>query len=231
MIDNKTVLAVITARGGSKGIPRKNIRDLGGKPLIAWTITEAKRSAYIDRVIVSSEDAEIMDIARFWGGDVPFARPPELAQDETPGIDPVLHALKMVPGFDYVVLLQPTSPLRRTRDIDGSIERCIKLNAPACVTVTESKKSPHWMYNINSEWKMRPLLTGNDTMTCRQELPTTFLLNGAVYVAQVKWLMENKNFFGTETVAYPMPTERSVDIDAEIDFLFAELLIREGYYE
>ena len=134
MIDGRSVLAIIPARGGSKGVPRKNIRPLGGKPLIAWTIEAAHRSAWIDRLILSSEDQEIIDTACAWGCDVPFVRPAELARDCTPGIDPVLHALKQLPSFDLVVLLQPTSPLRSAADIDRCIERCQRGGAPAAVT-------------------------------------------------------------------------------------------------
>nr|HPK54819.1 acylneuraminate cytidylyltransferase family protein [Smithellaceae bacterium] len=117
MIQGKTVLAIIPARGGSKGIPRKNITNLAGKPLIAWTIEEAKKSKYIDRLILSSEDNEIIQVAKEWGCEVPFIRPRELAEDDTLGIEPVLHALNTIKKkYDYVVLLQPTSPLRSVDD-------------------------------------------------------------------------------------------------------------------
>jgi CMP-N,N'-diacetyllegionaminic acid synthase len=125
MIGERKVLGLIPARGGSKGVARKNIREVRGKPLIAWTIEEARRSIYLDRLVLSSEDTEIMEIARSFGCEVPFRRPEELAADDTPGIDPVLHALRELPGFDYVALLQPTSPLRTAEDIDGCIERCV----------------------------------------------------------------------------------------------------------
>src|SRR5690606_37646573 len=115
MISN--VLAVITARGGSKGVPRKNVRNLGGKPLIAWTIEEAQKSKYITKLILSSEDKDIIDVAKQYGCEVPFIRPLELAQDDTLGIDVVIHAMIQCPGYDYVILLQPTSPLRTVKDI------------------------------------------------------------------------------------------------------------------
>ena len=121
MIEGKKVLAVIPARGGSNGVPRKNIIDVGGKPLIAWTIEEARKSKYIDRLILSSDDREIIEIAKRWGCEVPFEQPAEMARDGTPGIAPVLHAIEMLPDYDYVVLLQPTSPLRQVEDVDGCI--------------------------------------------------------------------------------------------------------------
>ena len=126
MYEGKKFLAVIPARGGSKGVPRKNIKMLAGKPLIAWTIDEAKKSKFIDTCIVSTEDEEIKKVAENCGGCVPFLRPAELAQDSTPGIEVILHAMEKFPDYDYIVLLQPTSPLRLVEDIDGAIEFCIK---------------------------------------------------------------------------------------------------------
>lgn len=227
MIHRKKVLAIIPARGGSKGVPRKNIRTIAGKPLIAWTIEEAKKSKYIDRLILSSEDKEIMNIASQWGCEVPFVRPLQLAQDETPGIEPVLHALKMLPGYDYVVLLQPTSPLRTAEDIDRCIETCLAGDANACVSVTEPDKSPYWMYELNEKHQMRPLLNTGDILTQRQILPKVYALNGAVYVARCEWLMTNKTFVTNETVAYVMPKERSLDIDCEIDMKMLEVMLTE----
>ena len=119
MYQHKKILGVIPARGGSKGVPRKNIRPLAGKPLIAYAIQEGKKSRYIDTLIVSTEDEEIKKVSEKWGGYCPFLRPAELATDETPGIDPILHAIDMMPGYDAVVLLQTTSPFRSVNDIDG----------------------------------------------------------------------------------------------------------------
>ncbi len=123
MIDEKKILAVIPARGGSKGVPRKNIRDLAGKPLIAWTIEAAKKSKYIDRLILSSEDPEIIAVAKSYGCEVPFVRKIELAQDDTPGIEVVLDAVQRCLGYTHVLLLQPTSPFRTHKHIDDLIEK------------------------------------------------------------------------------------------------------------
>lgn len=224
MIDGKSVLAVIPARGGSKGVPRKNIRKVGGKPLIAWTIEEAKKSRYIDRLILSSEDEEIIKVAKEWGCDVPFVRPVELAQDNTPGIEPVFHAISQVPGYDYVVLLQPTSPLRLVSDIDCCVETCLKMAAPACVSVTTSDKSPFWMYTLREDKRLSPLLE-RKSYSCRQELPPVYVLNGAVYVARVDWLIGERNFVGDETVACPMPKERSLDIDNELEVKLFQVIV------
>lgn len=225
MIQGKRVLAVITARGGSKGVPRKNVRDLGGKPLIAWTIEAARSSQYLDRIILSSDDAEIIAAAKEWGCEVPFTRPAELARDETPGVEPVLHALTALQEqFDYVVLLQPTSPLRTAADIDGCLERCRELGAPACVSVTEPDKSPWWMYTLEENGRMRPLFPG-DAAARRQDLPKVYALNGAVYAAERLWLERTRTFVTPETAAYLMPRARSLDIDTELDMVVCGLLL------
>lgn len=189
MIDGKSVLAIIPARGGSKGVPRKNIRLVAGKPLIAWTIEEAKKSRYIDRLILSSDDREIIEVAEEWGCEAPFVRPAEISQDVTPGIEPVIHAIQSLAGFDYVVLLQPTSPLRTFMDIDGCLELCVQKGIPACVSVVEPEKSPYWMYKLDADGRMQPLLETGQNFERRQDLPKVYVLNGAVYVAESAWLL------------------------------------------
>lgn len=222
MIENKKVLAIIPARGGSKGVPRKNIRMLGGKPLIAWTIEAAKQSKYIDRLILSSEDEEIIKVAKEYDCEAPFVRPENLAEDDTPGIDPVLHAMKQMEGYDLVVVLQPTSPFRCAEDIDACIKKMIEIQSPACVSVTESSESPFWMYQVRENEKLNPIIQQQDLIVRRQDLPKTYLLNGAIYVAESKWLKFNKTFLTEETVAFIMTKERSYDIDTEEDFLWCE---------
>lgn len=224
MISTNSILGVVIARGGSKQVPHKNLRELGGKPLLAWTLEAADQSIYLDRTVVSSEDAEIRRVAKEWGGDVPFARPEELAADDTPSVVPVLHALTQLPGYDYVVLLQPTSPFRTSEDIDACIERCAAGGAPSCVSVTPTTEHPHWVYRITERGTLRPLLEVEDRAKPRQQLPQLFVLNGAVSVARTAWLERTTTFLGEETLAQPMPWERGLDIDTEIDFLVAEAL-------
>ncbi|KQL36746.1 cytidylyltransferase domain-containing protein [Psychrobacillus sp. FJAT-21963] len=218
-------LAVIPARGGSKGVPRKNVRDLNGKPLIAWTIEEAKKSQYISNIILSSEDSEIIKEAKKYGCEVPFIRPMKLAQDDTPGIDPVLHAINQCPGYDYVVLLQPTSPLRKAEDIDGAIQMLLDKGVDYCVSVTEPDKSPYWMYKVDNNGHMEQIIDQDNYAVRRQDLPNVFSLNGAVYVAQIESLKNTKSFLNEETVAFKMPRSRSMDIDTEEDFLWCEWLL------
>jgi CMP-N,N'-diacetyllegionaminic acid synthase len=217
MIEGRKVLGVIPARGGSKGVPGKNIRLVAGKPLIALSIEQARNSLYIDRTVVSSDDQQIISVARQWGGDVPFVRPAELATDEAPGMAPVLHALEQIPGYDYVVLLQPTSPLRLIADIDGCIQLCVSAGAPACVSVTPVTESPYWMFAVDAGSRLRSLLGLSSVGSRRQDLPQAYSINGAVYVARVDWLRKTGTFIAEETLGYVMPRERSIDLDTEQD--------------
>ena len=226
MIGQKKVLAIIPARGGSKGIPRKNIRDVAGKPLIAWTIAAAKKSKYIDRVILTSEDEEIINVAKSFGCEVPFVRPAELSQDDTSGMEPILHAMEKVTGYDIIVLLQVTSPLRLSEDIDGCIEECEARDGQACVTVSLVQENPYWMYQLDSNKTMHPLITQTEKIHRRQDMPSIYIINGAVYAAQAQWLQQHKTFVTKETAGYVMPLERSIDIDTEIDLQLASQFLQ-----
>jgi N-acylneuraminate cytidylyltransferase len=223
LINQKRVLAVIPARGGSKGVPRKNVRDLAGKPLICWTINAAKESKYIDRLILTSEDEEIIRVAKAAGCDVPFTRPEELASDTAAGVDVLCHAVEQVAeDYDYVVLLQPTSPLRQTSDIDGAVELCVDRDVASVVSVAEATKSPYWMYHMQGDGALSPFV--ENSAANRQELPRAYALNGAVYVLRIASLLESRKIMSEETIGYVMPEERSYDIDSETDFLICEFL-------
>jgi CMP-N-acetylneuraminic acid synthetase len=224
MFNSNKILAVIPARGGSKGVPRKNIRDLGGKPLIAWTIEAAKKSKYLDRIILSSEDEEIITVAQSYGCEVPFVRPLELAQDDTPGIDVVLHAINQCPGFTHVMLLQPTSPFRSHNDIDAIVEDFFANDFKCSVSVTNTDKHPYWMFKMNENKTLVPFFEG-DTPATRQSLPPAYVLNGALYLADIKYLSESKSFLTSQTTAFVMSNENSLDIDTEIDFEISNYLI------
>lgn len=214
----KSVLAIITARGGSKGLPRKNVLMAGGRPLIAWTISAARESSAIDRVVLSSDDDEIMEAAKMWGCEVPFRRPPELASDTATSMDVVLHALDQLPGYDFVVLLQPTSPLRTSADIDAAFKQILSSGAPSCVSVCEAEQSPYWMYRLKENGQLTKLIPESIGVTRRQDLPLVYTLNGAIYIAQIDWLRKTKSFIGDGCIAYQMPRERSIDIDNAEDF-------------
>lgn len=222
-----SILAVIPARGGSKGIPRKNIKPLASKPLIGWSIEAAKQSSCLDRIIVSTEDEEIASVARNLGADVPFMRPAELAVDDTPGIDPVLHAISHLPDCDWVLLLQPTSPLRSAEDIDGIWQFCQERGALSAVSVCEVEKHPYWMYQLNAAQRLAPFIKGRPDVTRRQDLAPAYALNGAMYLAKIEWLLKQASFVGPETLGYVMPLERSVDLDTPQDWRWVEFLIEQ----
>ncbi len=224
MIDGNDVLGVILARGGSKGLPRKNVRDLAGKPLIAWSIEAGHDSEYLDRLILSSDDEEIMGVAEEYGCEVPFQRPAELAQDDTPSMDALLHALEQVESHDYVVLLQPTSPLRTADDIDETVARCHQNGGTACVTVTETDKPPQWMYMLGEKNRLEPVMDQNEAVIRRQDASSTYALNGAVYVADAAWLREMESFLSAQTRAYVMTRERAADVDTKLDLKWCEFL-------
>lgn len=216
MIDGHSVLALITARGGSKGLPGKNITPVLGRPLIDFSIAAARAARGIDRVVLSTEDEAIARVARECGCEVPFVRPAPLATDQASSIDVVMHALDSLPQFDLLVLLQPTSPARSAQDIEEACGLLLRHRAPACVSVTLAEQSPYWMYQLTEGERLQALLPAS-TGTRRQDLPPVYLLNGAIYVARCDRLRRHRSFVGPDTVAYVMPAERSIDIDTADD--------------
>lgn len=224
MIDDKKVLAIITARGGSKGLPRKNILPLCGKPLIAWSIEAGAASTLVDRTVVSTDDDEIAETARSYGGDVPFMRPAELADDNASVEGALLHVLDHIgEPYEMVVLLQATSPLRTGADIDACIRACVEHDAESSVTVCPSPKSPYLSYSIAPGTDLlEPLLPLPEGVNRRQEMPPSYTLNGAVYVSRVDRLRRVGRMVDAHTVARVMPAERSADIDTALDLAFAQ---------
>lgn len=230
MIAGLSVLAVIPARGGSKGLPRKNIRPVAGRPLLAWTVDAARGSNHVDRVILSSDDEEIMAVARALGCEVPFRRPTELARDDTPGAAPVLHAIAQLPSFDIVVLLQPTSPLRNASDVDGCLERMVASNAPACISMRAVEDHPYWTFACDEQGRIKPFVVPPEgAPSRRQDLPRAFIANGAVYAARTDWLQRCQTFEAPETVGFEMPPERSIDVDTLDDLVMAERLLSQRH--
>jgi len=225
MFKSQTILAIIPARGGSKGVLRKNIKPAGGKPLIGWIVEAAKKSRYIDRLILSSDDSEIINVAKRYGCDVPFVRPSNLAWDGSSVSDVVLHAINEIEGYDYVMLLQPTSPLTVTKDIDGCIESCINSSAKSTVSVTEPDKSPYWMFNMEKDNRLVPVLGEKYFNRRRQDLPLVYIPTGAIYIAETKWFLKNRSFYASSTLGFFIPQERCLDIDSELDFKLFEAII------
>ncbi len=219
-------IALITARGGSKGIPRKNILPFAGKPLIHWTIEAAKKSKYIDLIFVSTDDQEIAEVSRKAGAFVPFLRPSYLANDFSPSIDTVIHTLNEFNNFDYIFLLQPTSPLRTNLDLDKSMELLIKSNSESLVSLSESQKHPALNFYINEDDKRIKQITNIPVPSQRQETQVSYTLNGAIYLSSTSSVMAKKTFLRESTIGYIMPIERSVDIDTQLDWEWGEFLVK-----
>jgi CMP-N,N'-diacetyllegionaminic acid synthase len=225
-------IGVITARGGSKGVLRKNVLPLAGKPVIAWTIEAALSSTLLDKVIVSTDDKEIAAIARDFGADVPFMRPRELAEDTTPHLDVVFHTLDWLAGQgqktpDYLFTLQPTSPLRSTEDIDGVIAMAYRKNADAVVAVTETHDHPYLVRKMTDEGILQEFIIPDIHYPRRQDLPAAYSINGAGFVNRCDALRVYKTFYPLRTFGYIMPPERSLQIDTPWDLRLVDLIMRE----
>jgi CMP-N,N'-diacetyllegionaminic acid synthase len=226
---NKTILGLIPARGGSKGLPKKNVLPLSGKPLIAWTIEQAKSSKYIDKIVVSTDDNEIAEIARKYGAHIPFLRPAAIATDSAKTMDAILHAIdwlgNMKESYDLLIVLQPTSPLRNSGDIDNAVELLFSKKAKTIVSVCEVEHHPYLSNVLPGDNCLKDFLRPEAINRNRQELPPYYRLNGAIYLSYCEHLLKEKNFFGVESYAYVMPKERSIDINDKIDFRLSELLL------
>lgn len=228
MYKNKRILSIIPARGGSKGIPHKNIMNLCGKPLIAYSIEEAVKSKYIDKVIVSTDDEEIKEVALAFGAEAPFLRPEEISNDSAKSIDVVLHTVNFLKStgenFDFVILLQPTSPLRSFEDIDSAIEEVILNERNSLVSVCEASENPVLMRTIENE-RLKEIFQYEGENLRRQELPSFYIFNGAIYINTVKMLFEERKFVNEDTMPYVMEKEKSIDIDTYLDAKIAEVIL------
>lgn len=222
-------LGVITARSGSKGIKDKNIRKLDGKPLIAYTIESAQQSRYIDEVMVSTDSDSYASIAMDYGANVPFLRSDENATDTAGSIDVVLEVLdeyeKRGQCFENVVILQPTSPLRTYKNIDEAFQLFYEKKADSVVSVCECEFSPLLCNTLPSDLSLSEFIK-RENMNRRQELETFYRLNGAIYISKVSTLRKLHSFYGNHSYAYIMEQRESIDIDTELDFEYAQSLIR-----
>jgi len=225
MYKEKTFLAIVPARGGSKRLPRKNVLDLNGKPLIGWSIEAGLNSSYVDSVVVTSDDSEILKIAKEFNATT-IERPKSLATDTSSTFDAIEHTINNLKRYDYIVLLQPTSPLRNSKHIDEAIELLISKNADAIVSVCEMEHSPLWSNTLPENDSMQGFLRDEVLNKRSQDLETHYWLNGAIYICETEKLLEQKSFFLKESIyAYKMSRENSVDIDEKIDFKIAEILM------
>lgn len=224
------VLVAVPARGGSKGVPRKNLRLLGGVPLIGWTIKAALNSWYQPRVVVTTDDPEIAAVSRRLGAEVPFLRPSELAADTTPTLPVVAHLLRTLAqteGYvpDLLVLLQPTSPLRTAASIDAGIQLLLESGADSVLGVCENEHPPQWFKTIGPDGYLTDFMESASPCLRRQDCPTVYRINGALYVTRPALILEEGRLLGERTLPLVMSHAESIDIDTELDFIVAEALL------
>lgn len=225
-----TFLCIIPARGGSRGIPDKNIIDINGKPLISYVINAVKKSNICDRIVVTTDSEEIAKVAKEYGADVPFLRPKYLATDESLTGDTVVHALKYIEKndkkYDYVCYIQPTSPLLTSQDIQNSINLLFDKKADMVVSVGESPINIYWAKHISQDLSMKNFAI-NVCETNKQLFDDTYFLNGALYIGKWDIFYEKKNYYDQKTYAYTMPYERSIDLDNFFDLKLIKFLLKE----
>lgn len=227
MYKNKKIIVLIPARKGSKGLPRKNIKNINGKPLIVWSILAAKESKYIDEVHISSDDEEILPISQEYGC-IFHHRPEYLANDTATNLDVVNHFLFSSKNeAEYFILLQPTSPLRKSEHIDEAIELLFEKDTPYIISVCEAGHNPNRMHTIGDDLNMNKFLCKKSQGKNRQEFEKYYRINGAIYIAKIELFKQDKTFLTDQTIAYRMSKESSIDIDNILDFKFAEFLMRE----
>lgn len=231
MINGKSVLAIVPARGGSKGLPGKNIRMFCGKPLIAWSIEAGLSSRYVDKLWVSTDSAEIAAAAKVCGAEVPFLRPAELATDSATSAEVVIHAIQFAEAqglsFDIIALLEPTSPLRESVDIDGALEKLALSAATASVVGVSVVEAVHPAYLFREKGEfLEPYLGIPPTGIRRQSLESLMYIEGSIYVSYVRDFLERKTFYHDRTAGWLVPRYKAIEIDELPDYIAAEALMR-----
>lgn len=231
MFQGRSFLAIIPARGGSKRLPNKNILDFAGKPLIGWTIEAALNCPYLDEVVVTTDDIKIANVAVKSGAKVPFLRPSDLASDKSTSFEAVKHAIEFYTEelgkqFDFVVLLQPTSPLRKASDIIRAIEFLVEKNSEAIISVCETEHSPRWMNTLSADLDMSNFLDESEASKRSQDLEVYYRINGAIFICNAAALLVNRTFYLKEKAyAFIMDKYDSIDIDTYYDFIVAKALL------
>ena len=224
MFKKNKILAIIPARKGSKRIPKKNLKKINGKPLIYWSIKAARNSKYIDKVIVSTDSKLIRDISIKYGSDVPFIRPKKISTSISKSSDVIIHALNNIYGYDYIIYLQPTSPLRDTKDIDDSIKLGINNNVKSLASFSHSlHHDPNIVFEFDKKKKKLKKINFSKLENKRSNY---FVLNGAIFLLETKWFKNNKKFICKSTLPFIMDQKKSVDIDNYYDFEIAEYLMK-----
>lgn len=231
MVNNRSILAIIPARGGSKGVPKKNIKLLNGIPLIGYTIQEARKSKYINRLVVTTDDIEISEMAKKFGAEVPYLRPKELATDTSLTVDSIMHMINYLQEIenympDYICLLQCTSPFRKYEDIDNAIEKLIYSEFDGIISVCEAEVNPYWT-NIFEDNKLKYFIQEGKYIGRRQDLPKVYRYNGAIYIIKTEVFAKKKSFETDNITGYIMSNKKSIDIDTELDFKIAEIFMKE----
>jgi CMP-N,N'-diacetyllegionaminic acid synthase len=230
MIDGKRVLAIVPARKGSKGLPLKNVRPLAGKPLLAWPIAAARASAHVDRVIISTDDQGFADLAVEHGADAPFLRPAELASDTAPSIGFILHAVETLAEagdvYDYVVLLEPTSPLTEGSDVDAALEQLVAGDADAIVGVSKLEAThPAFAVRKADDGGITPYAAASfGEMPRRQDIEPLFVLDGTLYASTVEALKRERGFCHARTLGYETARHKAHEVDDLVDFICIEAI-------
>jgi len=228
MFYDHRIIAIIPARSGSKGLPDKNIRLLNGKPLIAYSIIQAQGAGLFDEIFLSTDSQEYANIAMQYGANVPFLRSDELASDSASTWDCVKEALEQYrtigKAYDIFVVLQPTSPLRTAGDIINAVKKMVLTNADSVVSVCEADHSPLWYNTLPENQSLKGFVRSEITAKTRQELPTFYRINGAIYAISTSYFLRTQDIYDGNSFAYIMPKERSIDIDTLFDFSLAEYL-------
>lgn len=229
MINGLRCLAIIPARGGSKGLPGKNIYPLLGKPLIQWTLEASQASSYIDHCVVSTDSPDIAAVVSSIGGNVPFLRPSYLAQDNSTSVDTVHHAIGFLSAigldFDCIILLEPTSPLRSAADIDHALEIFSSYTCSSLVSVsTAPSVHPAFQFTISNDFLL-PYASSNPSGLRRQDTPMTYFLDGSIYISSAKDIYENSTFISLDTIPFIMPFWKSFEIDSLEDLLIVESIM------
>ena len=225
------MLVLIPARGGSKGIPGKNIKSLNGLPLISYTINEAKHTSLVTDIIVSTDNSEIAEISKQFGAKIPFMRPSELARDDSLAIDTYIYTIKRLndefnAAIKDFIVLQPTSPLRTAEDIDNAIRLYQEKNADSVISFTEIPHPVFWSKRIGKNGEIMDVFSGSVNQN-RQKFEQLYRPNGAIYIFNYQVLESTRNYYSESSYAYIMPEEKSVDIDNPFDFKIAEMIIKQ----
>lgn len=225
------IVGLVPARGGSKGIHNKNITDLGGKPLIYYTLHEASKVSSIQRLFISTDSEIIRSICTELGFTIPFLRDKDLARDETKTVDVVLNVLDLLEKrfgeiYDYVCLLQPTSPFRIAEDIQRCVDIVLESGCDSVVSLAEVDEPHPFKMKVINNGIVEPFISGSDSSVPRQSLPPVYALNGAIYFCKTELLYNTHNFFSKNTVAYVMPSERSININNQMDLELAKVLLQ-----